>query len=161
MKISRGFGVDLASVRLFQVVARTERCSRICKNVQGRMEKQMPSQNLVKSELKPSLKLSFRIQDTSSAWDTFWLLYTRPTVLPGLVLCEVDLTTAHTTCVLSTPYSVLSWYLLSEGFLHLSPLPTLCLCATQSGPKSTDLIKYSYWTEYFSWLCYSVDPNIP
>lgn len=120
----------------------------------------MPSQNLAKTELKTSLKLSFRIQDTSSTWDTFWLLYSRPTMLPSLVICEVDPTIAHTTCALSTPYAVLSWYLLPEGFLHLSPLPTLCLCVTQSDPKSADLIKYSYWTEYFSWLCFSVDPNI-
>lgn len=128
MKINRGLGIDLAPVGLFQVVARTERCSRICKNVQGRMEKQMPSQNLVERELKASLKLSFRIQDTSSARDTLWLLHSRPTMLPGLVLCEVDLTTAHTTCVLSTPYSVLSWYLLRDSYI----CPHCQLCVSVS-----------------------------
>lgn len=146
------------SVGRFQGVARTEICSCICKNVQGRQEKQVPSQNLAKRNLKPSLKLPFRIQGTSSAWDTS---RAGSIMLPGLVMCEVHPTTAHTTfSALSTPYSVLSWHLPPERFLHLSPLPTLCFCVIQSNPRSDDLIKYSCWTEYFFCLCHSIDPSI-
>lgn len=76
----------IRSVGLFQVVERTRICSYICKNVQGRQEKHMPSQKPGFKGSEDLLKLSYRIQGKPKTWDTFWLPYRRPSMLPTLMI---------------------------------------------------------------------------
>lgn len=89
----------------------------------------MPSQNQTWREVKPALRLSFKIQGKSSTWDKFWLLYSSPAMLPTLVICHDGESNYCSCCFFYSFYSQqppptlssMSWHLLSRGFLQFVP----------------------------------------
>lgn len=121
--------------------------------------------------MKASLRLSFRIQGKPSTWSTFWLPYSRPAMLPTLVICYVhDPATADSTLsTLFTSNNSLLLSLLVSGIFHFVPAAnsTPLFMSRNQTPgvvigcfQSLSCRKYACWTEYFFQLSNSVDANL-
>lgn len=154
--------LTVRSVGLFQVVERTEICSCICKNVQGRRKTDAISEPGPKGS-EAFLKTTTQNSRHIRCLGHLWLPYSRPAALPTPVFChDSDPITAHgTSLVLSTPNKPLLFSLPCHGIFCLSDsyilslLPTACLFMSDSHTlrvvicylESLSHVKYSDWME--------------